>query len=181
MKKYIAMLSSVLILGGCVSTPANSNDKNVNSTVPSGSRGDLFVNGIVYITGSPPDKTVKDFSLGTGDPNHTEKLLDAYYQPLSEVLKKRDPVNDANAAFLSGKRYFFWDQRGIFKATRENLFGGVTQAVLTECPDKAQLEGVNFYDENGCQGSKGCESYVSKSEHYRQEWNVTMAKLCKKK
>lgn len=186
MKPLLIVSLCTAILGGCSSPPANSGDRGGNYVNPPSFnkvelKGNRFIDGVVYILNSPPDKTNSDFSLGAGNQENTKNLLTAYYEPLSEVLRKRSPVDDAKTAFIAGDRYFFTRSTGeLFKATRANLYGGVTQDVLTACPGKAQLEGVNFADKHGCQGVKACDDYMLTSEQYRQEWNVAMAKLCKK-
>ena len=118
-----------------------------------------------------------------------KKAVEAYYNPLYQALKRRNPAADAKAAAERGQRlllgmYYGSSARVYTIGDAWNRFGPV------EFKDDASFKrcgGVNYKRLEGtsntvgdCKGVKACESYDNLAEAYVYRFNNVMVTYCNK-
>lgn len=118
-----------------------------------------------------------------------KKAVEAYFKPLYQALKRRNPDADAKAAAERGQRLLLGMYYGPSAAmyTRGDAWQQITKlrfnddpASFKRCggPDYKRLEGTsNIMD---CHGVQECERYSGIAEGYVYRFNGVMASYCNK-
>lgn len=116
-----------------------------------------------------------------------KKAVEAYFNPLYQALKRRNPDADAKAAAEKGQRLLlgmYYEGSRLY--TRGDIWNRLASvhfkddASFKRCggPSYKRLEGTsNVMD---CKGVKACDDYWDKAELYVYRFNSVMASYCNK-
>lgn len=180
MKTYVWTLVGVLVLSmGCSSTDSNlahAGVKQEQAKPLPRLMGDTW-----QFFSQKQDKRAGYFK--------DKKAVEAYFKPLYQALKKRNPDADAKAAAERGQRLLLGMYYGPSAAvyTRGSEWHRITKfsfnddpASFKRCggPNYKRLEGTsNIMD---CKGVQACEGYRGLATNYVYRFNGVMVSYCNK-